>query len=281
MSERTQGPRRRLDLSSANVSNANPPSKAKVSNPYAKNASKSASTSSTGFHGGLKPTGATTPVESFFLKKKSIDGASSSSSAKRQLLVTPQRSVGVTGVAESKIGEKRKHVDDVDYVDENYDESFYYHSGEELNETSKNNSAHKPERTYSNIDYRHRGELPLDEPTMKAYRFVRNHFLIPRDIESDPKFGPHSGTCFEERVIRAYSLGMLTLKKSSDRGDGASLLVCTYCGEEGHNRDECLELLWSKLLNLQVDSSSLEGICIKYLFVAAALSTPRKRNMTP
>ncbi len=242
MSERT-GPRRRLDLSSASGRNAKPPPKAKVANPYATNAFKNASSSSSGIHGGLDPKGANTPVESFFLKKKPVDDSSSPAGAKRQLLVTPRRSAGVAAAAESKIGEKRKHLDDSDNVDEKYDESLYYHSGEEQSETSANNSANQPERTYSNIDYRHRGEIPLDEPTTKAYRFVRNHFLVPKDIESDPKFGPHSGTCFEERVIRAYSLGMLTPKRRGGRGDNAGLLVCTYCGEEGHKRDGCLELV--------------------------------------
>ena len=75
---------------------------------------------------------------------------------------------------------------------------------------------------------------------MKAYRFVREHYLVPRDIEADPKFGPYSGSCFEERVIRAYSLGQLEPKGG---GGEDALLVCSYCGEVGHKRGGCPELL--------------------------------------
>lgn len=68
---------------------------------------------------------------------------------------------------------------------------------------------------------------------------VRENFLVPRDIE-DPKFGAYSGTSFEERVLRAYSLGMLETKGGDDK---ASLLCCTYCGGKQHVRDDCPELL--------------------------------------
>ena len=64
-------------------------------------------------------------------------------------------------------------------------------------------------------------------------------------------------------MLRAYSLGELVTKnkkkhrrkgKDDDGGGvgdeslgsfclGASLLVCTYCGEEGHKRGVCSKLL--------------------------------------
>ena len=51
--------------------------------------------------------------------------------------------------------------------------------------------------------------MSLTTGQMNAYRFIRNHFNIPKDIELDSKFGPWSGICFEERIIRAYTLSQL------------------------------------------------------------------------
>ena len=115
--------------------------------------------------------------------------------------------------------------------------SLYYHSNDESLKSSKKLDQ---DHMYKSLDYSHRGELQLDQGSLKAYRFIRNHFLIPNDIENNEKFGPHSGQCFEQRVIRAYTLGQLKAKKEYR---GESLLVCSYCGDEGHKRDACLKLL--------------------------------------
>lgn len=110
---------------------------------------------------------------------------------------------------------------------------LYYESGGE-------DDVYKPTHIHANVDYHRRGDLALDAKTLKVYRFVREHFLIPKDIEAEHKFGPLSGSCFEERVIRAYSLGELEAKDGLDESD---LHVCTYCGEEGHVKGDCSELL--------------------------------------
>lgn len=119
----------------------------------------------------------------------------------------------------------------------NSSSSLYYHSNDESHKSIKKLDQ---DHMYKSLDYRHRGELQLDQGSLKAYRFIRNHFLIPNDIENNEKFGPHSGQCFEQRVIRAYTLGQLKAKKEYR---GESLLVCSYCGDEGHKRDACLKLL--------------------------------------
>lgn len=120
----------------------------------------------------------------------------------------------------------------------NSSSSLYYHSSND--ESHKSSKKLDQDHMYKSLDYRHRGELQLDQGSLKAYRFIRNHFLIPNDIENNEKFGPHSGQCFEQRVIRAYTLGQLKAKKEYK---GESLLVCSYCGDEGHKRDACLKLL--------------------------------------
>jgi hypothetical protein len=122
-------------------------------------------------------------------------------------------------------------------------DGLYYHSDNSDEESKKNKGTENhPDHIHVNIDYHHRGEITLTTGQMSAYRFIRNHFLIPRNIELDPDFGPWSGICFEERVLRAYALGQL-LPKKPKRDDGASLIVCLYCGEEGHKKDGCLKLI--------------------------------------
>ena len=116
------------------------------------------------------------------------------------------------------------------------DPTLYYQSGDEEQESS----IYKPTYVHSNVDYHRRGDLALDQSTLKAYRFIRNNFLIPRTFETDGKFGPLSGSCFEERVIRAYSLGELEPRENIAE---SSLKVCTYCGEEGHMKENCTDLL--------------------------------------
>lgn len=111
---------------------------------------------------------------------------------------------------------------------------IYYESGEEEEEVFK------PTHIHANVDYHRRGDLALDATTLKVYRFVRDHFLIPKSFEADYKFGPLSGSCFEERVVRAYSLGELKAKKGLNEVD---LQVCTYCGVEGHVKGDCNDLL--------------------------------------
>lgn len=98
----------------------------------------------------------------------------------------------------------------------------------------------KPTHIHANLEYHRRGDLALRATTLKVYRFVRDHFLIPKEFEVDHKFGPLSGSCFEERVIRAYSLGELEAKMGLE---GCDLHVCTYCGEGGHLKGNCGKLL--------------------------------------
>ena len=121
--------------------------------------------------------------------------------------------------------------------------SLYYHSDDHTKKAKVDEQGH----IHASLDYHHRGEMQLDQRKLKAYRFIRNNFLIPSDIEENAKFGPHSGQCFEERVIRAYTLDQLKPKKSHEKStsssSSSSLFVCSYCGDVGHKRDGCSKLL--------------------------------------
>ncbi len=122
---------------------------------------------------------------------------------------------------------------------------LYYDSDDEKSKSKKKSSReYVPVHIYSNVDYHRRGHLALDQGTLRAYHFIRNTFHIPKNLETDPKFGALSGSCFEERVIRAYSLGQLEPSGNGKHGDmNEMLLVCSFCGDEGHKRDGCSKLL--------------------------------------
>jgi len=232
--------KRRLDLSSsARTTGAN----TKVKNPYlkaSKPASKPTSKPESEYQHttkeDVKATTVITPdagIEKFFVSSRKDGGKKSAASRK---LVTPHEN----NALKLGHGQKRKSLD---FASDDDTSDFYYHSDEEARTTTatKKGKVYKPGHMHSSLDYHHRGDLPLDQGKLKAYRFIRNHFLIPRDIEADPKFGTYSGSCFEERVIRAYTLGQLKPKKS--KLSASSLVVCSYCGEEGHARDDCPELV--------------------------------------
>lgn len=235
--------RRRLDLVPTKDDNE---SKSTIVNPYAKapkpslaNVQEVDKTATTDLQNAVTPEAG---IAKFFIKKKTTDSTIKPKPHARRKLVTPLRNEKQEQT-ESETNKKRKSLEIVvDHEDEVDTKGLYYSSGDD----EQNENLYKPERIHSSLDYHHRGELSLPEGMLKAYRFVRNNFLIPRDIESDPTFGPWSGSCFEERVLRAYSLGELIPKRSNMKckwETKSSLAVCTYCGKEGHKRDRCLELL--------------------------------------
>lgn len=216
------GPKRRLDLDDdTNKTESKKEEVGKkqlVDNPYKKPKSNTSAADASI----ITPE---TSIEKFFTKDKKDDGKKKvPPAAKRKLLVSPSRGVEEQQQSDTRSGK----------------EELYYHSDNSSEDQVPKET--NPDHIHESIDYRHRGEVKLSTGQMGAYRFIRNHFLIPRNIELDPDFGPWSGICFEERVLRAYTLGQL-LPKKPKRGDGSMLKVCTYCGTEGHKRDGCLKLI--------------------------------------
>ena len=67
---------------------------------------------------------------------------------------------------------------------------------------------------------------------------VDEHFSIPKGFEQNREYGPLSGTCYEERAIRAYNLGLL---KPVDQT--STVEICSSCASLGHKRVECPELV--------------------------------------
>jgi len=237
--------RRRLDLSTTTnrrtkvkVENPYLRTKAKVENPYLKVPKSLYINTEEDVTAVVATITPEVGIDKFFVSKR-IAGEAKPHAARK--LVTPRETVQLHDdeLTNTK-GQKRKSLE-CKSEDDDSNDGLYYHSDEGscTDKTAKNAKRYEPGHIRSILDYHHRGELPLDQGTLKAYRFIRNHFLIPRNIEADPKFGAYSGSCFEERVIRAYTLGQLE-PRIPKKG---SLLVCSYCGGEGHKRDDCLELL--------------------------------------
>ena len=220
------GPKRRLDLDDdTNKTESKKEEvgmkKQLVENPY----KKPKSNTSAVVDASIIPT--ETGIEKFFTKDKNDDGKKKVPPAAKRKLVSPSRGVEEQKQSDTRSGGK---------------EELYYHS-DNSSEGQVPPKETNPDHIHESIDYHHRGEVTLSTGQMNAYRFIRNHFLIPRNIELDPDFGPWSGICFEERVLRAYTLGQLLPKKPKKGGVGAMLKVCTYCGTEGHKRDGCLKLI--------------------------------------
>jgi hypothetical protein len=91
---------------------------------------------------------------------------------------------------------------------------------------------------HKNVEYFREGEASLSPTTLKVFRLVRDNYEIPVDFENDRSFGPLSGMCYEERLIRAY-----TLKKLKPKAGATVLDFCAACAKTGHVRNDCPALL--------------------------------------
>jgi hypothetical protein len=98
---------------------------------------------------------------------------------------------------------------------------------------------HVPSYLHKNVDYKRKGKADLSDETLAAYEIVEKHFHIPDGFENSRKYGPLSGTSFEERVISAYSLALLEPKTK----ESANVAICSVCAVEGHKRSDCPKLI--------------------------------------
>ena len=96
-----------------------------------------------------------------------------------------------------------------------------------------------PTYLHKNLEYQRQGQKRgLPKSKIDAFGLVLEHFRIPEDLEqAQSKYGPLSGSSYEERVLQAYSLGKLKPKT-----DGVMMMICTACANVGHERDECPSL---------------------------------------
>ena len=65
---------------------------------------------------------------------------------------------------------------------------------------------------HANVGYKVEGHADLTESTLKVFSWVKEHYSIPADFNTDHKFGALSGISFEERVISAYQFNLIQPK---------------------------------------------------------------------
>ena len=101
-----------------------------------------------------------------------------------------------------------------------------------------------PTYIHKNVGYARFGTAldRLSDGQKLAFAFVVDKFEIPADFETNRKYGPLSGTSYEERVLAAYATNGLTPSKDADP-DVIRKGICTFCGELGHKKKLCPELL--------------------------------------
>ena len=104
--------------------------------------------------------------------------------------------------------------------------------------TKKHGARSEPTAIFANLDYKRRGETALPENFMKVVAYVEDNFVVPENFEVLATFGVHSGSCYERRLIAAYTWGQLRPKNGQTAGK-----MCVECGQMGHYRDDCAELL--------------------------------------
>jgi hypothetical protein len=101
-------------------------------------------------------------------------------------------------------------------------------------------SKHVPKYLHKNVEYSRKGEAKISAPTIKAFKWICERYVIPNDFEQKREYGPLSGTTYEERVIDAYSVDKLERKESAPDEETR---VCTVCADVGHKRDDCPTLI--------------------------------------
>lgn len=101
-------------------------------------------------------------------------------------------------------------------------------------------SHHVPKYLHKNVEYSRQGEATLPTVTVKVFQWITKRFDIPKDFEQRGEYGPLSGSTYEERVLKEYSLGKLSLK--GDRPDEETK-ICIECGTIGHIRNTCPSLI--------------------------------------
>lgn len=93
-----------------------------------------------------------------------------------------------------------------------------------------------PKYIHKNVGYHLEGQSALSDEMRAVYNKIVATHIIPADLESSRTFGPKSGSCYEARVVQAYSLGRLEPLDDNVK-------ICTACAATGHKRAQCPTLI--------------------------------------
>ena len=104
--------------------------------------------------------------------------------------------------------------------------------------SQENKGVNEPVAIFKHVDYQRRGEAKLPHNYAKVAAYVEQNFVISEDFEVSSLYGVHSGSCYERRLIAAYTWGQLNPKPGV-----IAEKMCVECGCVGHFRDDCAALL--------------------------------------
>lgn len=115
---------------------------------------------------------------------------------------------------------------------------------EELAAAADEEEPYVPKHIHANVGYTRFGASNnhLSNGQKMAFNCIADNYILPRDFETNRKYGPLSGVSYEERAIAAYATNMLEAKEDAD----AKLLrlgVCSWCGTVGHKKVRCPDLI--------------------------------------
>ena len=86
-----------------------------------------------------------------------------------------------------------------------------------------------------------RRKLPKGKLTL--VQFIKSNYAVPKDFETDTKFGPHSGLCFEDRLISSYEWKQFkpNEKFRKQQATENEWKMCWKCEEKGNHlaREGC------------------------------------------
>ncbi|KAG7388123.1 hypothetical protein PHYPSEUDO_013083 [Phytophthora pseudosyringae] len=96
--------------------------------------------------------------------------------------------------------------------------------------SDEESGAHIPTFIYETVKYKHKHEKHEVSKELKT-----KYYDVPKDTETNAKFGCYSGLTYEKRLARSYSMGLLSLKK----GAAAPKPICLTCAKVGHTHKTC------------------------------------------
>ncbi|ETI40810.1 hypothetical protein, variant 2 [Phytophthora nicotianae CJ01A1] len=88
------------------------------------------------------------------------------------------------------------------------------------------------------VKYKHKHKKHEVSKEMKTIVEYIKYYDVPKDLETNVKFGCHSGLTYEKRLARAYSMDQLSLKHGKKNG-AAPKPICLTCASVGHTHKTC------------------------------------------
>lgn len=124
---------------------------------------------------------------------------------------------------------------DLDFMEATFRVVGYQrHSSEN---TSKKDKKEKKDENGKDSVFQPNRRKSLSKGKVDLVKFIQEHFEIPKDFETNSKYGPYSGLCFEDRLITSYEWRQLEPKDNFKRALNADdkWKMCWRCLElENH-----------------------------------------------